>query len=60
MCALPLFVASDGPGSGWAAVRVVAYVLGIGAFALSCAATVAYAPVVRRSLATRDAGGSDK
>ncbi len=51
MCALPLLIASDGPGTAWRVVRVVAYLIALGAFALSCFATLCYLPVVRRSLA---------
>lgn len=60
MCAIPLLVASYGPGSGWHVVRVVGWVMAIAAFALSCVATASYLPTARRALAGRSgsAGGA--
>jgi cardiolipin synthase (CMP-forming) len=57
MCALPLLLAGDGPGAGWHVVRDVGFVIAFSAFALCCAATLAYLPVVRRSLDERDQAG---
>ena len=53
MVAFPLLLASDAPGGGWGALRVVAWVIAIPSLACSIAATLAYLPVARRALAER-------
>jgi cardiolipin synthase len=51
MVAFPLFLASDAPGSAWSAVRAFAWVLALPSLGCCVAATLAYLPSARRSLA---------